>query len=355
MNNIEEILKQAIDQGASDIFIVAGTNLCFKIKSTIVSVDDQRLMPDDTYKLIREIYSLKNGKESEIPEFDGEDDFSFSLSRLGRFRVSVYYQRGSIAAVLRVVRFTLPDPKDYHIPQTVMDIAKLNKGLVLVTGSAGSGKSTTLACIVDCINKTKNNHIITIEDPIEYLHSHNKSIVSQREIGNDTPDYLHALKAALREAPNVILVGEILNYETAQIALSAAETGHLVLSTLHTLSASETVNRLIDLFPANQQNQVRVQLASCLQAVVCQQLVLGEDKEMYPAFEIMKGNNAIRTQIRENKLHLMDNTIAAGGEEGMITMDESLYKLVLNKIISKDEAINNSANRDYLSKRLINL
>lgn len=356
MRNIEDILKQAIDVNASDIFIVAGKCLCFKVKGEIINIDEERLMPDDTRELIRQIYVLKHNDVKAIDELldndGGEDDFSFSLSKLGRFRVNVYMQRGSLAAVLRVVRFSLPDPKECHIPSTVIDVAKLNKGLVLVTGSAGSGKSTTLACIVDEINKTKNNHIITIEDPIEYLHSHKLSIVSQREVGNDTKDYLHALKAALREAPNVILVGEILDYETASIALTAAETGHLVLSTLHTLSASETINRMIDLFPANQQNQVRVQLVSCLQAVFCQQLVRGLDNELYPAFEIMKANPAIRTQIRDNKLHLIDNTINQSASEGMITMDESLYRLYKDSTISKEEALDNANNPDSLAKRL---
>lgn len=354
MKNIDEILKQAIELNASDIFIVAGKCLCFKIKGDIVNMNEERLMPDDTKELIRQIYILKNNENKNLDNLKGggEDDFSFSLSHLGRFRVNVYIQRGSLAAVLRVVRFTLPDPKECHIPNSVIDIAKLNKGLVLVTGSAGSGKSTTLACIVDEINKTKNNHIITIEDPIEYLHSHKMSIVSQREIGNDTSDYLNALKAALREAPNVILVGEILNYETASVALTAAETGHLVLSTLHTLSASETINRMIDLFPANQQNQIRVQLAACLQAVICQQLVHGIDNDLYPAFEIMKANNAIKTQIRDNKIHLIDNTINQNASEGMITMDEYLYRLYKDNVISKQEAINSANNSDSLAKRL---
>lgn len=352
--NIEEILKKAIDENASDIFIVAGKCLCFKKKGNIVPINDVRLMPNDTRELISQIYVLKNNENKSIDHLDngGEDDFSFSLSKLGRFRVNVYAQRGSLAAVLRVVRFTLPNPIERHIPNSVMDAARLNKGLVLVTGTAGSGKSTTLACIVDEINNTKNNHIITIEDPIEYLHTHKKSIVSQREIGNDTSDYLHALKAALREAPNVILVGEILNYETASVALTAAETGHLVLSTLHTLSASETINRLIDLFPANQQNQVRVQLSSCLQAIFCQQLVMGIDNELYPAFEILKANNAIRTQIRDNKLHLIDNTINQSHDIGMISMDEYLYRLVKDGTISKEEALNSANNPEGLSKRL---
>lgn len=351
---VEEILQKAVELNASDIFIVAGKCLCFKIKGSITPMSEDRLMPNDTEELIREIYTIRNNTNMNLDKVheNGEDDFSFSLSRLGRFRVSVYYQRGSLAAVLRVVRFILPDPEEYHIPRSVIDIANANKGMILVTGSAGSGKSTTLACMVDQINQTKNDHIITIEDPIEYLHTHKESIVSQREIGNDTKDYLHALKAALREAPNVILVGEILNYDTMQVALSAAETGHLVLSTLHTLSASETVNRIIDLFPANQQNQVRVQLSSCLQAVVCQRLVMGLDGNLYPAFEIMTVNSAIKTQIRENKLHLIDNTINTNRSNGMISMDDYLFKMVQDHIISKEEALKNANNPESLEKRI---
>ncbi len=351
--DINYVLRRAIDSGASDIFIVAGTNLCFKINGNIIRQDDNILKPDDTKSLIEQIYQLKNGINSKTISEVGEDDFSFSLSNLGRFRVNVYYQRGSLAAVLRVVRFELPDYKEYHISDTVMKFANLTKGLVLVTGSAGSGKSTTLACLIDKINKERNDHIITIEDPIEYIHRHKQSIVSQRELYHDTKSYLEALRAALREAPNVILVGEMRDLETIQTVLQAAETGHLVLSTLHTIDASETINRIINVFPSEQQQQIRIQLSMVLQGVISQQLIPTLDNNMRVAFEIMVVNNAIRTQIRENKIHQIPNSIASGKNMGMITMDDSILELYKNGIISKENAILYASNPDILSKKMI--
>lgn len=351
--DINYVLRRAIDSGASDIFIVAGTNLCFKINGNIIRQDDNILKPDDTKSLIEQIYQLKNGINSKTISEVGEDDFSFSLSNLGRFRVNVYYQRGSLAAVLRVVRFELPDYKEYHISDTVMKFANLTKGLVLVTGSAGSGKSTTLACLIDKINKERNDHIITIEDPIEYIHRHKQSIVSQRELYHDTKSYFEALRAALREAPNVILVGEMRDLETIKTVLQAAETGHLVLSTLHTIDASETINRIINVFPSEQQQQIRIQLSMVLQGVISQQLIPTLDNNMRVAFEIMVVNNAIRTQIRENKIHQIPNSIASGKNMGMITMDDSISELYKNGIISKENAILYASNPDILSKKMI--
>ena len=351
--DINYVLRRAIDSGASDIFIVAGTNLCFKINGNIIRQDDNILKPDDTKSLIEQIYQLKNGINSKTISEVGEDDFSFSLSNLGRFRVNVYYQRGSLAAVLRVVRFELPDYKEYHISDTVMKFANLTKGLVLVTGSAGSGKSTTLACLIDKINKERNDHIITIEDPIEYIHRHKQSIVSQRELYHDTKSYFEALRAALREAPNVILVGEMRDLETKKTVLQAAEKGHLVLSTLHTIDASETINRIINVFPSEQQQQIRIQLSMVLQGVISQQLIPTLDNNMRVAFEIMVVNNAIRTQIRENKIHQIPNSIASGKNMGMITMDDSISELYKNGIISKENAILYASNPDILSKKMI--
>ena len=218
------ILQQAVDRRASDIFIVAGTPLTIKINGEMVQLDDQRLTPAMTEALIQEIFKLSQNRTMDRLHQTGEDDFSFSLSQMGRFRVNVYRQRGSLAAVLRVVRFVLPDANELHIGPEILSFSELKKGLVLITGAAGSGKSTTLACLIDAINHSRSGHIITIEDPIEVLHRHQKSIVSQREIGQDTPDYIHALTAALREAPDVILVGEMRDLETMQTVLSAAET-----------------------------------------------------------------------------------------------------------------------------------
>ena len=351
--DIKVILQKAIDDQASDIFIIAGANLCFKINGHIIRKDDVILKPKDTKNLIEQIYALKNGIDGKYIEELGEDDFSFALSDLGRFRVNVYYQRGSLAAVLRVVRFELPDYREYHITDTIMKFADLNKGLVLVTGSAGSGKSTTLACLIDKINKERNEHIITIEDPIEYIHRHKKSIVSQREVYHDTKGYLQALRAALREAPNVILVGEMRDLETIQTVLQAAETGHLVLSTLHTIDAAETINRIINVFPSEQQQQIRIQLSMVLQGVISQQLIPTVDDKMHAAFEVMIVNNAIRTQIRENKIHQIPNSIASGKNIGMVTMDDSILELYEKGIISKENALLFATNPDIITKKMI--
>ena len=306
---LTEMLKEAVEKGASDIFIVSGLPLAYKINNSIHNQSEQKLYPDVTRAMILEIYELASQRDPKRLLEKGDDDFSFSLVGISRFRVSTYKQRGSLAAVIRVVKFDLPDPVLLGVPQTVLDLGQLKKGLVLVTGPAGSGKSTTLACIIDLINRSRNCHVITLEDPIEYLHSHKKSVVSQREISNDTESYVTALRAALRQAPNVILLGEMRDYETISTALTAAETGHLVFSTLHTVGAANTIDRVIDAFPPSQQPQIRVQLSMVLQAVVSQQLIPAKDGSVAPAFEIMKANGAIRNMIRESKVHQIDTVI----------------------------------------------
>lgn len=348
--DISTILKRAVDENASDIFIIAGTSLCFKIQGVIRKIYPDVLTPADTLAYIDQIYKMRKDNHNDYI-VSGEDDFSFSMNMVGRFRANIFYQRGSISAVLRVVKFELPDPIALKIPEAVLDLHKLNKGLVLVTGSAGSGKSTTLACLIDLINKQRNNHIITIEDPIEFLHRHQQSIVSQREIGSDTRDYADALKAALREAPNVILIGEMRDLETIQIALSAAETGHLIFSTLHTMSAAETINRIIDVFPASSKHQIAVQLSSSLKAIVCQQLVQGREG-MLPAFEILRTNKAISTMIREEKIQQIDNAIQAGKDEGMIALDDYLLDLYNNGSISLEAMLDSANNPEMIKKRM---
>lgn len=261
-------------------------------------------------------------------------------------------QRGSMAAVIRIITFDLPHPEDLGIPPQIIDLGKLNKGLVLVTGSAGSGKSTTLACIIDAINSSQEKHIITLEDPLEFLHSHKKSIVSQREINSDTESYISALRASLRQSPDVILLGEMRDYETISVAMTAAETGHLVLSTLHTQGAANTIDRIIDVFPPNQQKQISVQLASVLQAVVSQQLVAGNDGQLIPAFELMTATTAIRNMIRENKIHQVDGLIYSSNSETMFSMDTSLQKLCHSGSISQEEALSHASNPEMLKRKL---
>ena len=257
-----------------------------------------------------------------------------------------------MAAVIRVITFALPKASELGIPEQVIDLGKLNKGLVLVTGPAGSGKSTTLACIIDAINSTEEKHIITLEDPLEFLHRHKKSIVSQREISSDTESYIAALRASLRQSPDVILLGEMRDYETISVAMTAAETGHLVLSTLHTLGAANTIDRILDVFPPNQQRQISVQLASVLQGVVCQQLVNTTENAQIPAFEMMTATTAIRTMIRENKIHQIDGLIYSSSADTMFSMDTSLLRLYRSGRISAEEALSHASNPDMLKRKM---
>jgi twitching motility protein PilT len=355
--DIVTVLKLAVEEEASDIFIIAGCPISCKINDVILPVEheelrDYKLRPEDTKRYIEKIYVLNTGRDIQPFLLTGDDDFSFSVENLGRFRCNAYFQRGSMAAVLRVVAFHLPNPSELHIPDAVIDLNLVKKGLVLITGSAGSGKSTTLACIIDKINHTRNSHIITIEDPIEYLHKHDKSIVSQREVAHDTDGYVQALRAALRQAPNVILLGEMRDYETITTAMTAAETGQLVLSTLHTVGAANTIDRIIDVFPSNQQQQIRVQLSMVLQAVVSQQLIPTVDGKLIPAFEIMLANSAIRNMIRESKVHQIDNAIYSSMGEGMLPMDTDIYGLYSEGKISRENALLYAVNPESLAKRL---
>ena len=348
--NIQEILQKAIAQEASDIFIVAGLPVTFKCQGHQVR-GEERMLPESIQALVNEIYET-SGRDKTNIEQGNDDDFSFSIRDLGRFRVNVFRQRGSLAAVIRVIKFGLPDPVELGIPESVLSLAENKKGLVLITGAAGTGKSTTLACIIDRINHDRDAHIITMEDPIEYIHRHDKSIVSQREISIDTPGYLDALRSALRESPDVILLGEMRDYDTISSAITAAETGVLLLSTLHTSSAANTINRIIDVFPANQQQQVKIQLSQILKGVVCQQLLPRIGGGQVAVFEIMKSTPAIQTMIREGKLHQLDNEMAAGASEGMRTMDGSLLKLYREGIITKETALISCVHYENMQKKL---
>lgn len=347
-----DILAKAVEVNASDVYIVAGCPLALKIRGEIENLTDEKLNHLDTSRIVHEIYAIyEQGNIQELME-KGDADFSFAMSGLGRFRCNAYKQRGSLAAVLRVVKFQLPNYTELSIPDTIINLSHYSKGLVLVTGPTGSGKSTTLACIIDEINNSHNKHIITIEDPIEFIHRHKKSIVSQREVDNDTMDYATALRAALRQSPDVILMGEMRDYDTIHTVITAAETGQLVFSTLHTVGAAKTIDRIIDVFPANQQQQVRVQLSMVLQAVVSQQLVPSVTGELIPVFEIMLVNSAIRNMIREAKVFQMDNVIYSGQAEGMRTMDGELLRLYNEGKITRDTAIMYSTNNDLMLKKI---
>lgn len=349
---LDDILQQAIEHGASDVFIVAGLPVALRRQGVIARLNDVKLLPKDTDDLLSEIYTEAGSRDMTLLHTKGDDDFSFAIPGLSRFRVSAYKQRGALSAVIRIITFQLPDIRELGIPEHVIHLGDSGKGMVLVTGAAGSGKSTTLACIIDEINRTQHKHIITLEDPLEFLHRHDRSIVSQREINVDTQTYLTALRAALRQSPDVILLGEMRDYETINVAMTAAETGHLLLSTLHTIGAANTIDRIIDVFPANQQRQIAVQLSMVLNAVVSQQLVPTVDGKITPALEIMTVTPAIRNMIRDNKVAQIDGLIYSSAKEDMISMDGSLLKLFKEGRITKDTALKYSTNPEMLIRKL---
>lgn len=348
---IESYLEQAVAAHASDLFIIAGGTVSMKLDGHLQSISQERLLPPRTKSLITEIYSLAD-RSMETYLAQGDDDFAFAIPGLARFRVNAYRQRGSLAAVIRVVSFQIPDWQKIHIPQKIMDLAATSHGMILMTGTAGSGKSTTQACIIDRINQTRDCHIITLEDPIEFLHRNQRSIVSQREIAVDTADYLSALRACLRQAPDVILLGEMRDPETIQTTITAAETGHLIIATLHTKGAVNAIDRIIDSFPSSHQSQIRMMLSMVLQTVVSQQMLPDKNGGMVPAFEIMHVNSAIRSMIRDNKSHQINNAIAAGAKEGMVTMDQAILELYRNGSISKETALDYADTPDLIRRQM---
>lgn len=353
MAELIEYLQRAVEDKASDIFIVAGGKISEKVEKIMIPISEESVTPAESERLITEFYTRANRSMEGYRE-RGDDDFSLSIPGLARFRINTYRQRGSMAAVVRVVIFDIPDWRSIHIPDQVMELSSVTHGMVLMTGTAGSGKSTTQACIIDRINRTRGCHIITLEDPIEYLHRDQKSIISQREIAIDSENYITALRACLRQAPDVILLGEMRDHETIRTAMTAAETGHLLIATLHTQGAVNSIDRIIDSFPSNQQMQIRTQLSMVLNTVVSQQLLPGINGELIPAYEVMRMNNAIRSLIRESKSHQIDNVIASGSGEGMVTMDQSILKLYQEKRITKDTALEYAEHPEQMLRRMGN-
>lgn len=350
MITIEEILMEAANNKASDVHITVGVPPKMRVNGSLISMDFPRLGPEDTDMIID---SFLDRRHKEHYQEKGEVDFSISIPQIGRYRVNVFRQRGSAAAALRVVGTEIPNPDDLGVPHSVQELYKKKRGLVLVTGPTGSGKSTTLASIIDLVNVHTNNHVVTLEDPIEYLHSHKNSMVNQREIGLDTMSYANALRAVLREDPDVILVGEMRDLETISIAITAAETGHLVFSTLHTIGAAATIDRVIDVFPPHQQQQIRIQLAMVLEGVVSQQLIPTMDKRRrVAAFEVMMTNPAIKNLIRENKTYQIGSQIQTNRKLGMITMDDAIYDLYRKGEISGESALNYAQDQISMDKRL---
>ena len=348
---LSELLKKAYDLGGSDIFILPGAPVTCKVKGDMVALSDDIAKPDGTKLLVQQAYEL-GGRDMNKLYQEGDDDFSFALAGLSRFRCNAYIQRGTVAATCRMVAFGLPDPRELGVPDLVMELTRNLNGMILVTGPAGSGKSTTLACMIDRINSERAGHIVTIEDPIEYIHRHKKSLVSQRDVPNDAPTFARALRAALREAPDVILLGEMRDIESIKIAITAAETGHLLMSSLHTTGASKTLDRILDTFPAEQQAQVRMQLSMVLRAVVSQRLVPRIGGGQVAVFEVMTVNPAVQNLIRDGRTHQIDNAIFGGAGQGMISMDNELQRLYRAGVISRDVAITYAVSPETLSKRL---
>jgi len=346
-------LKLAFEKDVSDVFIGAGHKILFKIDGVIVPQTESVSTPAESEKMVRDLYGMANRPIDNYMK-TGDDDFPVSVPGLARFRVCTYRQRGTMSAIIRVVLFELPDYKELNIPEEVMEIASGKHGLVLVTGPSHSGKTTTLACIVDAVNKTRNSHIITLEDPIEYLHRDDKSIISQREIMTDTDSYLSALRSSLRQSPDIILLGEMRDYETIKTAMTAAETGHLIISTLHTVGAVNTLDRIIDVFPPPQQQQIRVQLAMVLQTAVSQILLPSKSGGQIPAFEIMHCNSGIRNLIRESKTHQIDTVIRSSANEGMINMDSYILKLFNEGKITEETAVEYASNAEQMERRIKN-
>ena len=351
MAQLIDYLKDSVSLGASDIFIVPGAPVTAKADGSLKHLDDMKVLPDRSLELISGAYDMAKRSMDKLIN-TGDDDFSFAVPALSRFRVNAYKQRGSLAMVIRIVAFDIPDYNERHIPEEILNLAGISHGMVLITGTAGSGKSTTEACIIDRINKTRACHIITLEDPIEFLHRDDKSIVSQREIAIDSQDYLSALRACLRQAPDVIQVGEMRDLETIRAAITAAETGHLLFATLHTKGAVNAIDRIIDTFPAEAQYQIRVQLSMVLDTVVSQMLLPGVNGELIPAFEIMHMNNAIRSMIRDSKTHQINNAIMTGASDGMISMDQYIINLCKAGQISKEVAISHADDPEQMKRKL---
>lgn len=346
--NIYDLLQKTIELDASDLHITVGFPPVMRKNGKLSKYGEDILLPDDNLNLVKQI--IDDEKFQKLEE-KGELDTSVSYHKLGRFRVNIFKQRGTYCMAIRSVALEIPSMEKLGLPPIMKELCKKQRGLVLVTGPTGSGKSTTLASMIDYINKNRSTHILTLEDPIEYLHKHNKSIVNQREIGTDSKSFANALRSSLRQDPDVILVGEMRDLETISIALTAAETGHLVFSTLHTIGAAKTIDRIIDVFPSHQQPQILVQLAAVLEGVISQQLIAKDDGSgRVAALEVMVVNTAIRNLIREGKTHQIQTSIQTGMKFGMQTMDSDLINLYLKGIISKESLLTYAVDKDMVSR-----
>ena len=343
-----DLLKIAIELGASDIHITVDSTPVARIKGKFIKLTDKILTKYDTEEMAKEIAGEKNFKR--IQEH-GECDFSVAIESGERFRVNAYKQKGHYAIAIRTITSQIPSFETLGLPEVLKTFTEKHKGLVLVTGPTGSGKSTTLASLIDIINENQQRHIITLEDPIEYVHHHKQSLVNQREIGQDTESFNTALRAILRQDPDVILVGEMRDPETISIALTAAETGHLVFSTLHTVGAAKTIDRIVDMFPSEQQQQIRTQLSTVCEGVISQQLLQTIDgRKRVAALEVMVATPAIRNLIRENKTYQIPNMIQTGSKFGMQSMDQGLVNLYRQGSITRDSVLSRCTDYEYTSR-----
>ena len=348
--NVDTILKTALELGASDIHLVAGHPPIARIHTVMNTMDYPIVTPQSARRMFEH---MTNQIQQDRFEKIKDCDFSYQIPGVGRFRVNAHQQRQSMAIAIRAIKETIPPFESLNLPDVVQRLTNLPRGLILVTGDTGSGKSTTLAAMINSINQRFGKHIITLEDPIEYTFSSHKSIIEQRELGDDVPSFANGLRHVLRQDPDIILVGEMRDLETSAAAITAAETGHLVLSTLHTVNASQTVERIIDMYPADQQNQIRSMLANTLQAVVSQTLFSRTDqKGMVPAIEVMLTTTAVRNLIRENRTFEMPNVIETNRALGMNTLDNAICELYFNGMISREDALAKAAYPDKLGRML---
>src|SRR5215813_13168043 len=351
MATLPELLKTMVEMNGSDLHIATATPPQIRVHGHLQRLQLPELTPSETKQLV---YSVLTDAQKKSFEETLELDFSFGIKGLSRFRCNVFNQRGSVGAVYRLIPEKIRTFQELGLPQVLSTLAERPRGLVLVTGPTGSGKSTTLAAMIDKINKERHDHILTIEDPIEFVHQHQSCLVNQREVHSDTESFSNALRAALREDPDIVLIGEMRDLETVEAALRIAETGHLTLATLHTNSASQTINRIIDIFPANQQAQIRTQLSLVLEGIVCQALLPRSDgKGRVVSLEIMVPTPAIRNLIRDDKIHQIYGAMQAGQEKlGMQTANQSLASLYMKRLITLDTAMAASSNRDELQEMI---
>lgn len=341
--HLDDLLREACERGSSDLHLTVGLPPVVRVDGSLTRLDYKPLPPNETQRLI---YDILTNEQVEVFERTRELDFSYGVQHVGRFRVNVYKQRGSVGAALRAIPDRIPTFEQLNLPSILRDLSRKHSGLVLVTGPTGSGKSTTIACMIDTINSERPVHIMTMEDPIEYLHRHKKGMVNQRELRTDTDSFSNALRAVLREDPDVVLIGEMRDLETIQAALTLSETGHLVFGTLHTRNAPQTIDRVVDVFPPHQQEQIRVQLSNTLEAVVAQQLLPRMGGGRIAAIEIMVATSAIRNLIREGKSHQIYSALETGAQYGMQTMDKVLADMHRNGMITEEEALARAIDRE---------